>query len=570
MTIALPRERTRLEREGPEPVGHPTRRSLWYARRVTLCARYDELRDCAQPLAGMVRAPGGAVAQRGLPSARRDALRADLLRDFVDVLDQSAAPTDPAQRALLVRCFERRAGVRLYLPQFDVPRDWCYQFVAGCVDDLADGVQTLVDAVEDLRPRSPLLHGLRRLQGEWEALEVAEQAGDLWEVLRAELGGVPARSATRAFRESCYPAQPPQHCADAWQLFVWAAGREPQPGTLAPHAVFLLHCADLLTPATVVRVEAWLCARAYREALTPRLNEARLAAAACSSWARTRRSCVAFLQFQPLGPAHTYRAAWWLGWAGEPVAHRGPARLATTEQFEEIAAIVVEEAEEVFAGELPAGELAALTVEIVLPAEQLALPVTGWGRSVGGTHRFLLQDHALVVRSFERAHWPIATRFRWLQRWAALTQADEGALLAVDAAQVGVYGLDSDHRIAAVAISGPPMPGTPAQRQLAAALQAGIGVAAWEHADPDRPAGDAALIALLLAGSPLDLPHRFRLENLARLESLGDLTALGDPAKVRDAAARRTATLLWDDPGRVAGRTRVASSPVEPTRWEFA
>ncbi|MCM3882876.1 hypothetical protein [Frankia sp. R82] len=552
------------ERERPMTIGQSRRDSPRSVRRVTLCTRFGELRDEGRLPASLVRAPGGAVTQRESSSVRRDLLRAQLLRGFVDVLDHRAAPLDLAQRALLVECFERRAGVRLYLPQLDVPRDWCFQFVTGCVDDLDDGVQTLVDAVEDLRPNSVLVRNLRHLQDEWDALEVADQAGELWEVLRTELGAIPAEAATRAFRQACRPGQPPEHCVDAWQLFVWAAGREPPPDALAPHAMFLLRCADLLTPTTAVRVEAWLRALAYQRDLTPQLNRSRLEAAVFSTWSGARRTCVVCLQFQPLGSARTHRAAWWLGWAGESVPYRGPARPALPEEFEQIAAQVIDEAEEVLAGELPTGALATLTVEIVLPVEQLALPVTGWGRTVGGTRRLLLQDHALVVRSFDRAHWPAAARFRWLQRWAALTQAGGAAPVAVDAAQVGVYGLDTDQRISAVAISGLPTPGSPAHRQLTGALAAGIGVAAWEQPDPDRPADDTALISLLVDGSPLDLPHRFRIENLARLESLGDLAALGDPAKARDAAARRTATLLWDDPGQFAGCARS-----DATSWEI-
>ncbi|MCL9761638.1 hypothetical protein MXD95_020780 [Frankia sp. AiPa1] len=553
-----------------------------------------------------MRSFGGVVALRGSSSSRRGVLRADLLRGFVDILDGGAGNDggasgisgllDPAQRTLLIDQFERRAGVRLYVPQFDVPRDWCFRFVAGCIDDLDGGAHILVDAVEDLRPRSVLVRRLRCLLDEWEAVEVAEQAGDLWEALRAELREVPARAAARAFRHACYPAQPPEHCPDAWALFLWAAGRVPQGSTLAPHAVFLLRCAELLTPPTRVRVETWLGARAHRDRLTPQLNRARLAAGA-PAVGGGRRACALCLQFEPLGRSDLYWVAWWLHWSGELAPHRGPQRPARLADFEDITASVVDKAEEILADEVPPGQLVDLTVELVLPTEHLALPVTGWSRPVGGARRLLLRDHALVVRSYDRAHWPEATRFRWSQRWSALADAERGAVWAVDVAQIGAYGLDVDQRIAAVTLSGPPAPDTVAHRQLAGALQAGLGVAAWQHPDPDRPDSDVPLLELLTDGDPLGLPQRFRSENLARLEPLGDLGVLDDPARARDTASRRAATLLWDDPHRIAGRASVPmreqpagsataapsvrapapavtapapAPPVEPGSWEFA
>jgi hypothetical protein len=96
--------------------------------------------------------------------SRRDAL---VVR-AVDVLEGSSDLLTQTGRRLLVERVYRRAGVRLFVPEADVSRDWCFGFVHGCVHDVAGGLGILVAAVHDLRPGSPLVHRLRSLQREWD------------------------------------------------------------------------------------------------------------------------------------------------------------------------------------------------------------------------------------------------------------------------------------------------------------------------------------------------------------------------------------------------------------------
>ncbi|KQC35434.1 hypothetical protein UK82_26505 [Frankia sp. ACN1ag] len=524
---------------------------------------------------------GGIVTNRDPSSPRHDAwrsdpvlesdsvlesdpvLESDLVLEIVGCLESTADLLSPATRDLLVRRFERRAGRRLFVPQFDVARDWCFRFVESCVE-LDNGAEILVDAVSDLRPDSAVAHRLAHILAEQGAAEVAEGAGELWDLLRRELSALPAQRVAHAFRHACHPAQPPRHCTTAWQLFLWVANRHPEPARLPQHAVFLIRCADVLAPGTFVRVEAWLRGEAHRRDLTHQMQLAQLAAAPVPR----RRTGIVSLQFQPVGPrSEDHLASWWLHWADAATPHQGGARPARPELFEQIAAAVVEDAEEILGAEIPTGESAELVVEIFLPFAYMDLPVTSWRRQIHGTPRLLVEDHPVVVRSFERLH-RRGSRFLWLQRWAALTAPDPSGMVVADAARVGRHGLAKDERIAAVTLSGPPTQGSPAQRQLAEALSAGLAVAAWQVDDPDRPHTDRPLLELLAHGDPFRLPQRFRRENLTRLEPRGDRHAPGPTACDAQAAARRTAILLWDDPRRAAWRAIAGSArlPRRPTQ----
>ncbi len=482
-------------------------------------------------------------------SPRRGARRSDLVVEIVGCLESTVDLLSPTTRDLLVSRFEQRAGRRLFVPHFDVARDWYFRFVESCIE-LDNGAEIMVDAVFDLRPDSAVAHRLLRLLADRGAAEVAEGAGEVWDLLRRELAALPPQRVAHAFRHACHPAHPPRHCVDAWQLFLWVASRNPEPARLPPHVVFLVRCADVLTPGTLVRVEAWLRSEAHRRDLTRELHLAWLEAAQV----RRQRTGVVSLQFQPVGPRpEDHLASWWLHWADESTPHQGGTQPARPDLFEQIASAVVYDAEDLLAAEITPGEDAELIVELFLPFAHMDLPVTSWRRQIHGTPRLLVEDHPVVVRSLERLH-RRGARFLWLRRWAALTAPHPPGIVAMDAASLGRHGLARDERIAAVMLSGPPTQGSPAQRQLTEALSAGLAVAAWQFDDPDRPKTDGSLLDLLAQGDPFQLPQRFRTENLDRLELRGDLQSPGPRVDDAETAARRTAVLLWDDPRRVAWR----------------
>ncbi|WP_165818623.1 effector-associated domain 2-containing protein [Frankia canadensis] len=457
----------------------------------------------------------------------------------VDMLEREPDLRSVEVRMLLVGRLERRVGWRLRLPEYHVDRDWYLRLVQGCFDDLPGGVSALVDAVGDLRPDSPLADRLCRLRDEWDAIDVAEDLGTLWEVLRDELTAVTARRGTWAFHEACSPSRTPRHCATAWHQFVWAASRVPAPGELTPPVRFLLRCQDLLTPGTWVRVEAWLYRQVHRSDLSAQLHSARLALA--PALARRRHACVITLQLEPMGPGpDDHHASWTLRWTGSAAAWLGPARQAGTERFEEVTAAILDEAEAVVAAEIPVGEPIDLLVELTLPTQHLALPVCGWAREVDGSRRLLLQDYAIVLRSLDRLQWSDLARRRWQQRWAAYSEAAPGDVVVVEAARIGPFGLDAQRGITVVVLSGPPTPGSVAQRQLVDALRAGVAVAAWQRPESGRAAIDADLHHVLVHGEPRDLPHRLRAENLTRLDQSAD--PLG--------AHLHAVTLLYDDADR--------------------
>ncbi|CAJ58920.1 hypothetical protein FRAAL0243 [Frankia alni ACN14a] len=554
-----------------------------------------------------------------MSSSQRDKLRSDILVHVVNCLDASTDLYSPAARNLLISRFEQRSGQRVFIPHSDVTRDWWFRFVEACLNDLdnrfeerreylANGFASLVDAIHDLRPGSVLVDLLLRLRDEWEAAEVADEAGGLWDLLREELADMPARRVVRAFHDACHPAHPPAHCVDAWHLFLWAASREPEPARLPSHARFLLQCAHVLTPGTRVRVEAWLRGEAHRSGLTHELNQTQLAVGRPGH----QRTYVVSLSFQPVGPSpEDHLASARLYGADHEVRHLGTPRMARPGGFEEIAAGVVDEAEEILKEETPLSEPVSLAVEVFLPLTRMDLPVTSWRRESDGDPRLLIEDHTVVVRSFERTR-QRGPSLRQRRRWAQLLRPSPPAMAAAHAADLKEFELARNDRIVAVVLSGPPTPGSPAGKELADALREGIGVVAWQHADPDRPATDTALLDLLTrvdahsgVGAftgvdahadvdslsnvfPLTLPRRFREENLIRLErrlpetagsansrdtaNSQDTANARDMANSRDMARRRVATLLWEDLRQDTGQTAPPSTapvnrrPVEEPR----
>ncbi|WP_369809827.1 hypothetical protein [Parafrankia sp. EUN1f] len=515
----------------------------------------------ARSLPEVLRSFGGIVTGRDEPD--------DLVIDIVDCLEVGADLfRSPAARQQLVERFERRAGRRLYVPDLDIARSWCIAFVQQCLD-LDYGLATLVDVVTELRPASMLVDRLLRRCDEHETAEVARAAGALWDQLRAELVAVPVGQVARAFRSASHWMQPPAHCANAWQLLVWTAGRLPPPGELPLYARFLARCAHVLTSTTYVRVEAWLRPMAYRLRRSHELRQEQLDAGI----APHRGSAVISLQFQPVGVSSDSEHAflWWLCWADEPVPHVGGRQEARPGAFERIAAVAVDEAEGIAAEETFLDDPPALTLEIILPLAHIGVAAVCWRRSGDDPARFLIEDLALVVRPFDGGGWHGPTVLRQRRRWAALTRPEAAGILAVHAADLQSLQLARDSRIAAVVLSGPPVPGSWAAEQLRHALREGLTAIAWQHADPARPDDDRELIDLLVGGpepaglsehrDPFRLPQRFREENLLRLEHKADdpPTAGADPAGPdediarRDRAVRRVATLLWNDLRRDVG-----------------
>jgi hypothetical protein len=507
----------------------------------------DLLRDRVRGTSMTWRSAGGVVTDH------------ETLLQVVDCLEAQTDLLSPATRAQLITCFERRAGRRLFVPEFDIPRDWVFRFVEGCFE-IENGVEILVDAVHDLRPGGAAVDELSRIIAEHVVAEVAASAGDVWELLRRELSAIPVARVARPFREACFPAQAPAHCGDAWQLFLWAANRERAPAALPPYTVFLALCTGLLSPFTRVRVDAWQRREAHAMNLTPLLDRLYLAAIP----RQQPRTCVVAVEFQPVGPEpEQHHASWWLRWDGEPPLRLGVRERVTPDRFEGILADAVSEAEEVFAAELSPGEHASLIIEVFLPFVLLELPVIGWRRDVDGKGlRLLIKDYPVILRSLDRARRPGA-RFLWLRRWAALMDPELPGPVVARAGAAGA-SFAADHRVAAVVLSGPPRAGTAAQGELLEALRSGVPVAAWQSADPDRPSTDVPLAELLAGGRPADLAERFQTENLLRLGPPVGASEDDDEA----VAARRGATLLLDDPRRgVGGSARLSpGTGTEATR----
>lgn len=550
------------------------------------------------------------MTDRDPSSSLRGALRSDVAFEVVNCLDNSFDLRSPLAWQALVSRFEQRSGRRIYPRRTEVGRDWWFEFVGACLpvgsdasddspDEFENGLLSLVDAVADLRPDSLVVDQLLRLRDEWEAGRTADEAGTAWELLRRDLTGVPVRRVAGAFRDACHPMPPPRHCRDAWDLFLWTASRAPEPGKLSAHTVFLLGCASVLSPETSVRTDVWLRAEAHRrdgaafpfpwerrpEQLCGALSRAVVGAQEARGGVTGQGSYVLSLRFHPDGPTpDDHTVSWRLQGPAGGVRDLGAAAVRAP-LFEEFAAGVVTAAEEIIDAETPVDLPARLAVEIFLPVTQLFLPVAGWRRTFEGGPRFLIEDHTVVARSLERAL-RRAPSSRQRRRWAALTGSGRPRIVAVRASELKEFELAANENVTAVVLSGPPVPGSVAARELVHVLREGLGIVAWQDDDVHRQT-DRALLALLTGqGLPADeawsaapdpetLPGRFREENLSRLRHrLAAAVGAGGDEHV---PVRCLATLLWDDLRRDAvaraaleAGNRSAGTAVSPGRPDEA
>jgi hypothetical protein len=454
-------------------------------------------------------------------------------------------------RNLLVRHFERRMGRALYVPEFDVPRDWIVAFVTECMD-LPGGVSTLVETVRSLRANSFLSEELHRLSDAWDAIDVAEDAPeDLWQQLRTELTAIPLGSALDAYRFATGPRGDvaPTHCRTAWEMFLNTAGMNTGPHGVPPYVRFLISIGRLLDPKTDQLADQWNKKHVLASGRTAALELARLGAGI----GRDPAQFYLVIQFDPTAaPRGQYEVTWWHQWGTEAVFIRRGRVRAERHSLEVVTARIVIETERVLAE-----QSVAIDLELILPLELIDEVVEAWGKTSGfGQRRHLVMDYPVVIRSLERLRKPELHRV-WLQRWEQLTglsRAYPSARCAPGDATSDFHleaSIAEDRTITAAVLSERPAPGGgKGLLEFAAAVSGGLPVVAWHrHSDATSTERDE-LRGLIDTGNPHELRHRARSANIAQLRHSRDLppTARGDGAG--NTTTARFIALLWDNPVR--------------------
>lgn len=171
-----------------------------------------------------------------------DQVRRRVQIELVNVLERTRLVRGQDSRQLLIDQVRDQLGP-FPLREYAELRLQLVELARTCAQR-ADGIRFLVDVVVYLEPDTNDARDLRRLQDEWEAVDVLTEAD--WVELRPELETLRPENLTVLVQRATQHRLPgpPPWCDNAWQTFLHLAGYNPGPDDLPPSMAFLLLLED--------------------------------------------------------------------------------------------------------------------------------------------------------------------------------------------------------------------------------------------------------------------------------------------------------------------------------------
>lgn len=480
---------------------------------------------------------------------------------FVDVLERTRLVRAPASRELLIEELRDRLG-SFPLREYAQLRLQVVELVRGCAR-LPDGVAILLDTVEHLEPATTEGTQLRRLQDEWEAVDVL--TADDWGSLRQALENLQPPNLTVLCQRATEHrlAGSPPWCDTAWHAFVYLAGQNAGPDGLAPSMAFLALLEDQVDAQAARLIHGRNRRLASAQELTAQLEERRVR---LREGADQPMDSTAYLviQVEPHlkpensadsegpeasedveDPADAYIVSSFRQWYGADSWHsrRGDSKVVRQGELEREVERVIDEMEVEWSD-----RTGTVVVEFVLPWELLNADVAWWRKEIDSSRPTpLAMDYPVVIRSLERLRTPRWHR-PWYQRWQQLRTAPAGSAAHWSHPGGDDYftrletELKSDTRVVSLVLSEPPtQPDQTGQQEVMAALRAGLPVIIWHRQDCTSAAFRETVMGLISDGGLAQLPNR-----------IGELRhdALKQDPALRIGHIGRHLTVLWDDPER--------------------